>query len=401
MPTLIRRKNGIWYGIFTHRGKRIWRSTLTYSHEEAEVKFVEMCKEFLAKENLNVLQFREYLLPVLTGTLAPSTIRLYDQALRKFCELVGNRKLKDITPYHVEQFKVRRIEKVSAAKTNIDFGVLKAAFNRAVVFQMMGNNPFRSCKRVRVPEQEPRFLSHAEFEALMDVVDDAQMKRIIVLALCTAMRLGEIMSLRWQDVEFGSGVISLKNRNDFTLKTKRRRLIPLNGTAMRLLSSLPRHSEYVFPGKTGLPDSTGWVSKRFKKFARIAGLPKEIHFHSLRHTGATWLVQNGVPLPYVKEILGHQNIATTQIYSHASTDHLRQSVQTLDAAFIDDLGSDAEQVSIESRTGERFEYTEKIILGHIGPHMEASEPADQSHFGRGSTVEKASWKGPLKKASGG
>ena len=79
---------------------------------------------------------------------------------------------------------------------------------------------------------------------------------------------------------------------------------------------------FVFPD--GRPGSVGYTSSRFKKFSRKAGLRDEIHFHSLRHTGATWLVQRDVPICTVQQLLGHSRVDMTQIYSHLEIEHLRK-----------------------------------------------------------------------------
>lgn len=84
---------------------------------------------------------------------------------------------------------------------------------------------------------------------------------------------------------------------------------------------------FSFPDGRGL--KVGYVGHRFKKFIRKAGLSEEIHFHSLRHTGATWLVQNGVSIYAVQKLLGHSNISVTQVYSHLETESLFNSIEKI------------------------------------------------------------------------
>lgn len=93
--------------------------------------------------------------------------------------------------------------------------------------------------------------------------------------------------------------------------------------------ALPRRSEFLFTGKYGNPFTPSTISHRFKNYARKAGLPAEVHFHTLRHTGASWLIQCNVPVAYVRDILGHSSITTTMLYSHNTTDHLRESLLRL------------------------------------------------------------------------
>ena len=88
-------------------------------------------------------------------------------------------------------------------------------------------------------------------------------------------------------------------------------------------------SNYVFKNTKGFKLNESYVSKNFKRAVRNAGLDERIHFHTLRHSFASNLVQNGISLYIVKELLGHENITTTQIYSHLSKDNLFQAIHLL------------------------------------------------------------------------
>ena len=106
------------------------------------------------------------------------------------------------------------------------------------------------------------------------------------------------------------------------MKGMKPRIVPLNERAIHILMGKKRDSCYVFPGADGQRLNGGSLSRRFKKYARKCGLSEGIHFHSLRDTGASWLVQAGVPLFSVQKILGHSSPSVTQIYSHLAEEHL-------------------------------------------------------------------------------
>jgi integrase len=250
--------------------------------------------------------------------------------LRKFVEVIGNKLLKDVTPYDIALYLSGRLREVSASKVNMDFRTLRAAFNRALKFNMIETNPFHSCSNVTLPDKQPAFLSRGEFQALLRVIDDDQIRAIVILAACTAMRLGEIANLKWKSVDLDRGFIHLENEPRARLKNRKRRSVPLNREAQRVLLSQPHASEYVFVDREGKPKRGKRISEKFKAYARKAGLPEAVHFHTLRHTGATWLVESGVPLPYVKEICGHSSINVTMIYAHSTGEHLKESVGRLD-----------------------------------------------------------------------
>lgn len=325
MGSLIRRHNGYYYGVFSQRGKRVWRSLNTQSLDEAQAAYAQTSTEFISYKRITISEFRSHLRAILEGTLAPGTVEIYDRALSSLESTIGNRPLKSINPFQVDTFKAKRSKEVSLTTVHIEFRTLKAAFSRAVAYGFVEQNPFLLTKNISLPQRDPSFITKEDFARLLAVVDCPQMRAIILLAVCTMMRQGELVNLRWSDVNLQSGVIRLPAR-----KTKTPRTVFLNRSALKVLASLPRNSEYVSTGASGKKLCGRSVSRKFKKYARAAGLPESIHYHSLRHTGATWLVQNNVPLPYVKDVMGHANISTTMVYAHTDAVHLKDSVQTFD-----------------------------------------------------------------------
>ena len=150
------------------------------------------------------------------------------------------------------------------------------------------------------------------------------------MALYTGMRLGELLNLQWCDVDLVSRVIHVRNSETFTTKTRKNRAIPMNDQLHALLCEMKdrRSSELVLhsQGKYLSPEN---VSKRFKGYIRRASLNDKLHFHSLRHTFASWLVQDGVSLYEVQKLLGHSNIAVTQVYSHLQPEGLHSTVNRI------------------------------------------------------------------------
>jgi integrase len=336
MPTLVRTKSGIYHAVFTYQGKRVWRSTYTKDREEAVRIMEELHKEFPNWKRMKVLQLKDQVKGFLEGQSARATIIMYDYAFRKFAEIIGNKFIRSVTAYDVEVFKSKRLKEVAPASVAIDFRVLKASFNKAVKFGMINKSPFNDVKNIVIPDDEPAYLTEEDLRILLRTTHNTQLKAIFVFAVCTAMRLGEIINMRWENVDLQRGFVHLVNRLNFTLKGRRRRSVPLNLTAMSILHNLGRRSDYVFCDAYGKKLTGDYVSKDFKRSARKAKLSERIHFHSLRHTGASLLVQMAVPLSFVQRILGHYNIRTTTIYAHETGKHLRDSVAKLDVLFEND-----------------------------------------------------------------
>jgi len=149
------------------------------------------------------------------------------------------------------------------------------------------------------------------------------------------MRLGEIINLKWNAVDLTAKTILVCNTEQFTTKSKKERIIPISKKIFDLLNRrIPKiisikNDEYVFPKMKGIKYNEDYVSKSFKKAVRAAQLDDAIHFHTLRHSFASNLVQRGASIYVVKELLGHGDISTTQIYSHLQKENLVNAVNLL------------------------------------------------------------------------
>jgi site-specific recombinase XerD len=150
------------------------------------------------------------------------------------------------------------------------------------------------------------------------------------------MRLSEIINIKWSAINLSERTIIVQNNENFTTKSKKERMIPINNTLATVLNNhIPKvlninFDEYVFYKYSGVPYLKDYISKNFKKVIRKLEMNDRIHFHSLRHSAASNMVQAGVSLYVVKEILGHEDLSTTQIYSHLQKENLISAVKTLD-----------------------------------------------------------------------
>ncbi|MDY3808898.1 site-specific integrase, partial [Desulfovibrio porci] len=146
------------------------------------------------------------------------------------------------------------------------------------------------------------------------------------LALLTGIRRGALLALRWTDIDFERGIILLRAES---AKNKRSSYIPLNHTAREVLAYIPRTGEYVFPGKTGKPREN--FRRTAYRVRERAGLPRDFRpVHSLRHVFASLLVNKGVDLYTVKELLTHSNISMTERYSHLKNTVLKKATENVD-----------------------------------------------------------------------
>jgi integrase len=193
-------------------------------------------------------------------------------------------------------------------------------------------------------EDLPSFLSERDLERLLAAVaaDSVLKSRIIsgnqwltdaiVVAVGTGLRRAELCAMRWSWVNLEGRMLTVKNSDVFTTKSGRERAVPLAGEALKILQRLyeERATEadgIVLKGADGGPIDSAYLSKRFRFYRKLAKLDPAIHFHSLRHTFASRLVERGVDLYRVQHLLGHADQRMTQRYSHLRPEGLRQAVE--------------------------------------------------------------------------
>ncbi len=233
-----------------------------------------------------------------------------------------------------ERFIVRTYSKAPYAASQY-LRTLKAAFTRAMEWGYISQNPFGKVKIPRLPRLLPVFIDQAEFQRILDKTETQDFKDIFMTAFHTGMRRGEILNLRWESIDLAAQTAKVESTQSFSTKWKKERIIPLNRTVIELLTrrnsaltSAP--TGFVFPTDRGLPYNGEFVGKKFKMAVRASGVNTKVHFHTLRHSFASNLVQKGVPILIVKELLGHEKLSTTQIYAHVRQKDLADAVSNLD-----------------------------------------------------------------------
>jgi integrase/recombinase XerC len=187
------------------------------------------------------------------------------------------------------------------------------------------NNPAVGIRAPKAPRKLPNVLDADEMQALVEVPDgDALAGRdraMLELFYSSALRLSELTALRWRDLDLADGVVRV------TGKGNRTRVVPVGGPAREALhawgiaTSMAPES-FVFPGRHGNALSARAVQLRLKHCAQKQGIWKRVHPHLLRHSCASHLLESSGNLRAVQEMLGHADIATTQIYTHLDFQHL-------------------------------------------------------------------------------
>ncbi|MFH1399168.1 MAG: tyrosine-type recombinase/integrase [Candidatus Woesearchaeota archaeon] len=163
---------------------------------------------------------------------------------------------------------------------------------------------------IRRPKKLPVILSKKEIEAMIQSTNNLKHRLVIMLGYSAGLRCSELINLKWSDIDFKRNVIHVKQS-----KGKKDRIVMLSPKVKKLLNTYPQTREgYVFQTRNGTycPRS---VSLIIKSATNRAGIKKKVSPHSLRHAFATHLLENGVSIRVIKELLGHSDIKTTLVYT--------------------------------------------------------------------------------------
>jgi len=229
----------------------------------------------------------------------------------------------EITPQMIEKYKIARLEKVGPAAVNRELACLKHMYTKAIEWGYVKENPAKSIKLLKEPPGRLRYIGPEEVDNLLGACSD-HLRPIVLTALNTGMRKGEILSLRWADVDLKNKKITVINS-----KNNESRIIPINQTLLHELKALSRKGkgEYLFSDNNDRP--YGDIKKGFIAAVNRAGI-SNFRFHDLRHTFGSHLVMQGVGLRTIQQILGHKEIKMTMRYAHLSPEYVQNAVEKLD-----------------------------------------------------------------------
>ena len=243
--------------------------------------------------------------------------------------------LQEIDSLMIRKFLSLRGESITPCSLNKDLTMLKCMFNRAIDWGYLTENPTRGIKKLPENNERCRWLAEEEQNHLLSFCKGLT-RTLVIVALRTGMRWGEIAHLKWKQspnsnyVDFGNNVIFI---HESMAKSNKSRFIPLSQVMKSELLKLPHQdgSDYIFLN----PDTNkplGSIKKAFKTAVKKAGL-KDFRFHDLRHTFASQLVRNSVDIYVVQKLLGHATPKLTQRYAHLRPEMLKDAIDKIDVQF--------------------------------------------------------------------
>jgi integrase len=252
--------------------------------------------------------------------------------LKTLAASLGDLRVFDLSAEDAERYKALRSKSVKPATVNRELTVAKHMLTKAVEWKLVSDNPFRTVRPLCVPKCSERVLGYDEETKLLAACEQVRsrfLRPLVLLALHTGMRRGELLSLEWSRVDFDRRTIRIINAKS----SAGDRVIPMNATAHTLLSDLVKKgsSPLVFPSNRKPGEKLLDLKKSFKKAVQLAGIP-HFRFHDTRHTFATRLVRAGVDIVSVQHLLGHSKITMTARYAHSLADAKIAAVGKLDLA---------------------------------------------------------------------
>jgi integrase len=253
---------------------------------------------------------------------------------------LGGRVLADITPALISEARVSLAReggpkgRPAAAGTQARYlAALRHVFGVAVrEWEWMSENPVQRVKPPKEPRGRVRYLSDEERERLLracEASDERRLYPLVVLAISTGARQGELLGLRWQHIDLERGVAIIEES-----KNGDRRSLSLVGLPLQLLGGMAegrrRDSDFVFSGRTG---AALFPKKAWLAVLKRAGIA-DFRFHDLRHTAASYLAMSGATLAEIATILGHRTLQMVKRYAHLSEQHTSSVVERMTAKYL-------------------------------------------------------------------
>jgi integrase len=344
--SITRRKDGLYMARYTVQTTAGSKRKAIYGKTRQEVS--EKLNKALADrdgglifdaENLTVSEYLDrWLRDSVRGSVRPNTYKSYGQQVRCYLKpSLGRMKLRKLSPMHVQgMYREMQDRGLSARTVQYTHAVLHRALKQARRWGVVGRNVAEDVDPPQVKREEMRPLNPDQTRALLKAAEGNRLDALYIVAIHTGMRPGEILALKWDDVDLDSGTLQVNRAlsgGEFTApKTARsRRRIKLTAGSVKALrahrkrqleermqhAGLWQDYGLVFPSTVGTPLNHRNLVRSFKALLKRAGLSQAVRLYDLRHTCATLLLSRNVHPKYVQELLGHASIALTlDTYSH-------------------------------------------------------------------------------------
>jgi len=298
--------------------------------KERQVKLGQY--DMLNREIPNLNDFADKYLTYVRETKKKRSWKRDELALKHLKKHFSNKKLTEIEPQDIDTYKSSRLKNVTPATVNRELEVLRYLFNIAERWEKFyGKNPVSRAGLLPSNNQKQRVLSIEEEKRLLAACEP-YLRNIIITALYTGMRKGEIISLKWDNVDFKRNIIAVEIENN---KSKKIKQIPISSFMRKMLLELKLKSsrnDYVFLNSKGTPYKRQDSLNRAFKLALKKAKLENLRSHDFRHTADTRMNVVTGNIVAVSKILGHSSLQMTRRYAHPQ-DSLKEAVESLSEYF--------------------------------------------------------------------
>lgn len=300
------------------------------AHEQLQLTSVSISITNISTQNL--LQLELFMEKLQLKGYSQSTLKTYKNEFSALLFHLGNRPVNSLKAEEVKAYVLWCIKsrKLSEHTIHSRLNALKFYFEQVLYQEKI----FVEIPRPKKPFQLPKVLGEIEISKLFNALTNKKHKAILFTAYSAGLRVSEVVKLRIKDIDSDRMQIFVQNA-----KGKKDRYVMLSPVLLDILRSYlkeckPRPREYLFEGAvSGNAMSSRTAQEIFLEAKRKAGLKKDLSFHSLRHSFATHLLENGVDIKYIKDLLGHFSITTTNRYLHVKRESLVNIPSPLDAIY--------------------------------------------------------------------
>jgi integrase/recombinase XerD len=279
------------------------------------------------KENEYILKYLNYL--EYERKLSDNTIKSYHNDLKDF-DLFFNESLLSLKYDDISKY-LNSIQHMNTRSINHQITVINSFYNFLLDEDLIKENPCKNISTPKMPKSLPVYLTEEEIDKLLDIKlitpYDYRNKAMMELLYASGLRITELVNLKITDVDPFNCFIRVFG------KGKKERIVPITDNAIKYLKMYldeyrntilgSEESEYLFISNAKKPISRQGFFKIIKAQCKVAGINKNISPHTLRHSFATSLLKHGADLRIIQELLGHEDISTTQIYAHLVNEKLK------------------------------------------------------------------------------
>jgi len=332
--------------IYFKDGKQTSKSTHTANRKKAEIILEAFQRSVLELPGMpqascspRLKKFAgEYIELISLSCSRGYLIRSVKPAFKHLIFNFGNVELSGINSRDLERVLLDHYKK-SKHSALLFHRVLKAAFNKAIDWEYIEKNPFKGFRLPKIQWKSPVFINIDELKLIIKQTEPQMFKDIFLFAFLTGMRSSEIMNLKWKQVDLKRGVIQIGS-DEFQTKSKKIRFIPIAKAVINIFDrvypgDIDLNKYCVFHKGDGYPFDSDYISRKFKCAVRKADISDDIHFHTLRASFGSFLLQNEVSLSVISKLLGHSSILVTERhYASLNFNNLISAINSFNEIYV-------------------------------------------------------------------